>query len=59
MPGAPVSAPLRWGELNEELDPSTYTMDAVGGQLHRHGDLYKGVLTTKQHLGPALRVLKS
>jgi len=59
MPGAPVSTPLRWDELNEELDPSTYTMDTVGGRLHRHGDLYQGVLTTKQRLSPALRALTS
>jgi len=58
MPGAPVSTPLRWDEVNQELDPSTYTMDSLGGRLHRHGDLYEGVLTTKQRLGPALRALK-
>jgi bifunctional non-homologous end joining protein LigD len=55
MPGAPVSTPLRWEEVNEKLDPSTYTMDAVLARLRRHGDLYEGVLKTKQRLGPALR----
>jgi bifunctional non-homologous end joining protein LigD len=55
MPGAPVSTPLRWEEVTEKLDPSTYTMDAVLGRLRRHGDLYEGVLKTKQRLGPALR----
>jgi hypothetical protein len=33
-------------------------MDTVRGRLHRHGDLYEGVLTTKQRLEPALRSLK-
>jgi hypothetical protein len=27
--------------------------------LHRHGDLYTGVLTTRQRLGSALRALES
>jgi bifunctional non-homologous end joining protein LigD len=59
MPGAPVSMPLHWDELNEKLDPSVYTMDAVFDRLDRHGDLYEGVLKTKQRLGPALRALAS
>jgi bifunctional non-homologous end joining protein LigD len=59
MPGAPVSTPLRWDEVNEKLDPTTFTRDALAGRLHRHGDLYEGVLTTKQRLGPALRALTS
>jgi bifunctional non-homologous end joining protein LigD len=59
MPGAPVSTPLIWDEVNEELDPSRYTMDSVGDRLQRHGDLYEGVLTTKQRLGPALRALEA
>jgi bifunctional non-homologous end joining protein LigD len=57
MPGAPVSTPLRWDEVNDKLDPAAYTMETVGDRLNRHGDLYQGVLTTKQRLGPALRAL--
>jgi bifunctional non-homologous end joining protein LigD len=59
MPSAPVSTPLRWDEVDEKLDPSIYTMEAVLDRLDRHGDLYEGVLTTKQRLGPALRALES
>jgi bifunctional non-homologous end joining protein LigD len=55
--GAPVSTPLRWDELNQELDPSCYTMNEVLGRLHRHGDHYEGVLKTRQRLGPALRAI--
>jgi bifunctional non-homologous end joining protein LigD len=54
-PGAPVSTPLRWEELNEKLDPSAFSMDAVLDRLRRYGDLYEGALKTKQRLGPALR----
>jgi bifunctional non-homologous end joining protein LigD len=59
MPRAPVSTPLHWDEVNEKLDPSTYTMEAVLDRLDRHGDLYEGVLKTKQRLGPALRALET
>jgi bifunctional non-homologous end joining protein LigD len=59
VPGATVSTPLDWDEVNETLDPSTYTMEAVLDRLNRYGDLHEGVLSTKQSLGPALRALES
>jgi bifunctional non-homologous end joining protein LigD len=57
-PGATVSTPLFWDEVNDTLDPAIYTMGAVLDRLGRHGDLHEGVLTTKQRLGPALRALE-
>ncbi|MBV8256918.1 MAG: DNA ligase D, partial [Actinobacteria bacterium] len=57
-PGAPVSTPLRWDEVNESLDPSAFTMDVVLERVRRHGDLFEGVLTTRQQLGKALRALR-
>jgi bifunctional non-homologous end joining protein LigD len=59
MPRATVSTPLHWEEVNERLDPSIYTMEAVLDRLDRQGDLFEGVLKTKQRLGPALRALES
>ncbi len=59
MPKATVSTPLHWDEVNEKPDPSTYTMEAVLDRLDRHGDLYEGMLKTKQRLRPALRALES
>jgi bifunctional non-homologous end joining protein LigD len=58
MPGATVSAPLYWDEVNESLDPSIYTMAAVLDRLYRRGDVHAGVLKTNQRLGPALRSLE-
>ena len=52
--GAPVSTPLRWDEVNERLDPKSFTMDAVLDRVERHGDLFAGVLTTRQSLASAL-----
>ena len=56
-PGAPVSTPLRWEEVNEKLDPLAFTMDAVLARIQKHGDLFAGVLTTKQSLRAALKAL--
>jgi bifunctional non-homologous end joining protein LigD len=57
-PGAPVSAPLGWDEVNAELNPSSYTMELVLDRVRRSGDLFAGVLTTKQSLSKALKQLK-
>src|SRR5437763_2629164 len=56
-PGAPVSTPLRWDERNEAPDPLAFTMDAVLERVRKHGDLFEGVLTTKQRLTDALKAL--
>jgi bifunctional non-homologous end joining protein LigD len=56
--GAPVSTPLGWEEVNAKLDPAEFTMDVVLQRIARDGDLYEGVLTTKQSLGAALKALE-
>jgi bifunctional non-homologous end joining protein LigD len=55
--GAPVSTPLRWDEVSEDLDPRDFTMDVVLARVEREGDLFEGVLRTRQSLGEALRRL--
>jgi bifunctional non-homologous end joining protein LigD len=54
-PGAPVSTPLAWDEVDDRLDPSVFTMEAVLGRVARLGDLYEPVLTTRQSLAQALK----
>ena len=56
--GAPVSTPLRWDEVDEGLDPREFTMEVVLARAQREGDLFAGVLTTRQSLGEALRRLR-
>ena len=56
--GAPVSTPLRWDEVDESLDPAAFTMDVVRQRIAEHGDLFEGVLKTKQSLAKALKALQ-
>jgi bifunctional non-homologous end joining protein LigD len=53
--GAPVSTPLSWDEVDESLDPAAFTMEVVLARVGEHGDLFEGVLTTRQRLNDALR----
>src|SRR2546429_7475059 len=58
-PGAPVSTPLRWDEVDEDLDPLSFTMPVVLERVRKQGDLFEGVLTTRQRLTEALKSLGS
>jgi len=57
-PGAPVSTPLRWEELDGKLDYRRLGMAAARERIEREGDLFAPVLETRQALGPALRELR-
>jgi bifunctional non-homologous end joining protein LigD len=57
-PGAPVSTPLRWDEVDEKLDPLAFTMDVVRARVEEHGDLFEPVLHGRQSLGAALRAIR-
>jgi bifunctional non-homologous end joining protein LigD len=56
--GAPVSTPLRWAEVNADLDPTEFTMDVVLERVRSRGDLFADVLGGGQSLGAALRSLR-
>jgi bifunctional non-homologous end joining protein LigD len=56
-PGAPVSTPLAWNEVNDKLNPAIYTMEVVLERVRKHGDLHAGLLTTRQSLSKALKSL--
>jgi bifunctional non-homologous end joining protein LigD len=57
-PGAPVSTPLRWDELTEDVRPRDFTMQVALDRIAKHGDLFEPVLHAKQALGPALKRLR-
>jgi len=56
-PGAPVSAPLAWEEVEAVADPSAFTMGAVLQRVEQRGDLFAGLLATRQSLSKALKNL--
>jgi bifunctional non-homologous end joining protein LigD len=49
VPGAPVSMPLTWEEL-EAAEPMQFTMRNVLSRLEKHGDRWHDALTSKQNL---------
>jgi bifunctional non-homologous end joining protein LigD len=57
-PGAPVSTPVRWDELTEDLRPRDFTMERVLERVAAHGDLFEPVLRGSQRLGAALKALR-
>jgi bifunctional non-homologous end joining protein LigD len=44
-PGATVSTPLEWSEVNEKLHPSHFTIQNVLNRFEKKGDLWKPVLS--------------
>jgi bifunctional non-homologous end joining protein LigD len=57
-PGAPVSTPLEWDELTEDVRPRDFTMSVALERVRTRGDLFEPVLHAKQALGPALKELR-
>jgi len=52
-PGAPVSAPIRWEELDDpELRPNRWTIRTMGERVAEVGDLFAAALTAEQELPP-------
>lgn len=43
-PGAPVSTPLLWKEVNSKLDKDDFTIFTLKERLEKHADLFKAVL---------------
>ena len=57
-PGAPVSTPLRWDELDESVEPRRFTMDVALDRIAEHGDLFESVLEDPRPLAAAARKLE-
>jgi bifunctional non-homologous end joining protein LigD len=56
LPGAPVSTPLDWDELDEELEPGDFRIDNVWERFAA-GDRFAGVLSDRQSLTEAMAAL--
>ncbi len=58
-PGAPVSTPLAWEELTEDVRPRDFTMAVALERVERLGDIFAPALDGGQALAPALRGLRA
>jgi bifunctional non-homologous end joining protein LigD len=56
-PGAPVSMPLRWEELNGPIDPEAFTIRTIFKRLERVGDLFATMSKDRQDIGPFCEAL--
>jgi len=54
VPGAPVSMPLSWDEL-EAADPTDFTLRNAVARLEKTGDRWHDVLSSKQSLAKAFK----
>ncbi len=58
VPGACVSMPLDWDELDGDLHPSRYTIGTTPSLLARRGDRFRATLTEPQDFAPAIERLQ-
>jgi bifunctional non-homologous end joining protein LigD len=57
-PGAPVSTPIDWDELETDLDPVRFNMKTMPERLARLGDLFQPTLRDPQDLLPAIEAFQ-
>jgi bifunctional non-homologous end joining protein LigD len=59
VPGAPVSAPLRWDEVRPALEPRKHNIKTMPRRMTRlKQDPFLGALTDQQRLEPAIPKLE-
>lgn len=58
-PGAPVSTPLRWEEVNHRLNPKDFNIRSIFDRLKDTGDLFKGVLGAGIDIEKSIRKLET
>ena len=59
-PGAPVSAPCTWGELEKgDVGPQTFTLRTMAQRISAVGDLWSDMLKKKRSLKRAIVCLKN
>jgi bifunctional non-homologous end joining protein LigD len=57
-PGATVSTPLEWKEVNQRLDPSGFTIKNILKRIEKKGDLWKPVIGSGARLDKIVRQLQ-
>jgi bifunctional non-homologous end joining protein LigD len=59
VPGAMVSTPLAWQEVNKNLDPARFTIHTVLPRLEKIGDIWKKLPSAGANMLDCLESLKS
>lgn len=57
-PGATVSTPLLWKEVNHQLSPQMFTIGNIEKRLEKTGDLWEGVLGQGISMSKALKQIE-
>lgn len=57
-PGATVSTPLKWSEVNSKLDPSNFTIKNMMKRIQKEGDLFEGSMGKGIDIGKALKFIE-
>lgn len=58
VPGASVSTPLEWKEVNHKLSPKQFTIKNIFARIKKSGDLFLPVLNELNSIETALKKLK-
>jgi bifunctional non-homologous end joining protein LigD len=58
VPGASVSTPLEWKEVNHKLTPKQFTIQNILERIKKKGDLFLPVLNESNSIEKALKTLK-
>jgi len=58
VPGASVSTPLDWKEVNHQLSPKQFTIENIFQRIKKKGDLFLSVLNESNSIEKALKALK-
>ena len=58
VPGAQVSMPLEWDELDGDLHPRRFSIANAAEIVARRGDLFRSTLTDRQDFAPAIDKLQ-
>lgn len=57
LPGAPVSAPVTWEEIQRQsIQPGDFNMFTIVQRVKQHGDLYQGLFANPNNLEPLLEL---
>ena len=59
VPGATVSTPLEWKEVKPGLHPADFNFKNIFKRLEKKGDLFKPVLSEKNDIIKALKLLNT